>query len=161
MQGLFRDPHRLVTETIQNTVRAIEANASTGRTKIVLMNTSGFLNQDAQEKRFRGERFILFLLRYLLPPHADNEQAAEFLRVHVGQQHSRIDWVVVRPDTLTDDRDISDYQLTVSPVRSPIFNSGKASRINVGHFMAQLVTEESLWNQWRGKMPVLYNAESL
>ena len=64
MQGLFRDPHRLVTETIQNTVRAIEANASTGRTKIVLMNSSGSLNQDAQEKRFRGERFVLFLLRY-------------------------------------------------------------------------------------------------
>jgi hypothetical protein len=32
--------------------------------------------------------------------------------------------------------------------------------INVGHFMAELITDDELWNQWNGQMPVIYNKES-
>ncbi len=31
------------------------------------------------------------------------------------------------------------------------------SRINVGHFMADLITDEEIWNRWKGQMPVIYN----
>jgi hypothetical protein len=27
----------------------------------------------------------------------------------------------------------------------------------VGHFMADLITEDALWQQWKGQMPVIYN----
>ncbi len=37
---------------------------------------------------------------------------------------------------------------------------GKISRINVGCFMADLISDESVWNQWNGKMPVIYNREA-
>ena len=36
-------------------------------------------------------------------------------------------------------------------------DAGKASRINVGHFMADLITDDETWDRWKGKMPVLYN----
>ena len=31
------------------------------------------------------------------------------------------------------------------------------SRINVAHFMADLITDSDTWNRWKGKMPVIYN----
>jgi hypothetical protein len=70
-----------------------------------------------------------------------------------------MNWVTVRPDTLTDDNSVTDYVETVSPVRSPIFDSGKTSRINVSHFMMRLVLEKTTWEKWQGKTPVLYNVE--
>ena len=46
-----------------------------------------------------------------------------------------------------------------SPTRCAIFNAGKTSRINVGHFMAALITDDNTWNLWKGQMPVIYNKE--
>ena len=42
--------------------------------------------------------------------------------------------------------------------RSPIFNAGKTSRINVANFITELVSNEELWNKWKYRMPVIYNA---
>ena len=36
----------------------------------------------------------------------------------------------------------------------------KISRINVTHFMADLITEQAVWEQWQGQMPIIYNKES-
>jgi nucleoside-diphosphate-sugar epimerase len=44
-----------------------------------------------------------------------------------------------------------------SPTRSPIFEVGSTSRINVAHCMAELLTGEALWRTWKGRMPVIYN----
>lgn len=65
--------------------------------------------------------------------------------------------MAVRPDTLINEDHVSDYSLHASPTRDAVFNPGKTSRINVGHLMARLVTENDLWSQWKGQMPVLYN----
>jgi hypothetical protein len=40
---------------------------------------------------------------------------------------------------------------------SALFDPGKSSRINVGHFMAGLMTDDALWHKWKGQMPVIYN----
>jgi hypothetical protein len=66
-------------------------------------------------------------------------------------------WIVVRPDTLTNDAVVSEYAVWPSPVRSALFNPGKTSRINVAHFMADLMTNDANWDKWRGKMPVIYH----
>jgi hypothetical protein len=68
-----------------------------------------------------------------------------------------IEWAVVRPDTLIDEDEVTEYELHPSPTRSAIFNPGKTSRINVGHFMADLIADSDIWTQWKGKMPVIYN----
>jgi len=52
---------------------------------------------------------------------------------------------------------VSEYEIHPSPTRSAIFNAGQTSRINVGHFMAELVTDDETWNKWKGQMPVIYN----
>lgn len=48
---------------------------------------------------------------------------------------------------------------TPAPTRSAIFNAGQTSRINVAHFMADLLTDDTRWSAWSGQMPVLYNRD--
>lgn len=97
------------------------------------------------------------MLHVLLPPHADNEQAADHLRLHIGTNNPSVEWVVVRPDTLIDQENVTGYNIHASPVRSALFDPGKTSRINVAHFMARLMNGEELWEAWKGQMPVIYN----
>src|SRR5690606_856253 len=97
------------------------------------------------------------LIRLFVPPHSDNENAADYLRVNIGQQNRHIEWVVVRPDTLINEAEVTEYSLHLSPTRSALFNPGKTSRINVANFMARLITGEETWIKWKGQMPVIYN----
>ena len=70
-----------------------------------------------------------------------------------------IEWAAVRPDNLIDDSKVTEYEVHPSPIRSAIFDSGLTSRVNVGHFMAELITDDDTWSEWNGKMPVIYNKE--
>ena len=124
---------------------------------MILMNTAGNSNRDIPEKPPLSQRVVISILRRLLPPHVDNEQAADFLRTCIGHSHLFIEWVAVRPDALTDDAEVSGYKIHQSPIRNAIFDAGSSSRINVANFMANLATDSELWNAWRGKMPVIYN----
>ena len=156
-KGLFGQPRRLVTEATRRLCDAIKANGTDGPTKFVLMNTTGNSNRDLDEPISFAQKCVVGLLRLLLPPHVDNEQSADYLRTTIGQRDAAIEWVAVRPDGLIDKNEISEYKVHPSPTRSAIFDAGKTSRINVGHFMAELITDEGLWNRWKGQMPVIYN----
>ncbi|MFN3529739.1 MAG: NAD(P)-dependent oxidoreductase [Bacteroidia bacterium] len=160
LKGIYGKPQKLVRNAIRLVCDAVVLNAAAHPTKIVLMNTAGNRNRALAEPISLSERLLISLLRLLLPPHPDNEKAADHLRVLVGQSNPEIAWVVVRPDTLIDQAAISPYDVHTSPTRSALFNPGKTSRINVAHFMARLLLEAELWVQWRGKMPVIYNREA-
>jgi hypothetical protein len=97
------------------------------------------------------------LIRLLLPPHVDNEQAVDYLRTKIGQNSEEIEWAAVRPDNLIDEDRVTAYEVYASPIRSAIFDAGVTSRINVAHFMADLITDDDTWNKWKGQMPVIYN----
>ena len=156
-KGIFGHPRRLVTEATRKLCKAIKANQPAEPTKFVLMNTTGNRNRDLPEPISFAQRCVIGLLRLSVPPHADNEQAADFLRTKIGQADELISWVVVRPDTLINEDEVTAYDVHPSPTRSAIFDAGKTSRINVGHFMADLITDETLWEKWQGQMPVIYN----
>lgn len=96
------------------------------------------------------------LLRLLLPPHPDNEKAAEYLRTVIGQKDNAIEWTAVRPSSLIDEEIASEIEVYSSPTRS-ILKDGEISRTNVGNFMANLITNNDIWNKWKGQMPVIYN----
>jgi hypothetical protein len=160
LKGIYGQPRSLVTESVRRLCRAIESNKPAVAIRFVLMNTTGNSNRDLAEKISLGEKFVIGLLRLLLPPHTDNENAADFLRTEIGQNDRFTEWAAVRPDALTDEGVISEYELHPSPIRSAIFNAGKSSRINVGHFMAELMTNEDVWKTWKGRMPVIYNKAS-
>ena len=159
-QGIFGHPRRLVTDATRQLCYAIKANKSEMSTKFVLMNTTGNRNRDLHEPISFAQRLVIGLIRMLLPPHADNEMAADYLRTHIGQEDGAIEWVAVRPDGLTNENTVTAYEVHPSPIRSAIFDTGKTSRINVGHFMADLITDVDIWNKWKGQMPVIYNKAS-
>ena len=133
---------RLVTDAVRRVGAAIEANQPERPVRFVLMSSAGVRNHDLDERGGVAERAVLALLRTLVPPHADNEQAAEYLRTVVGQQSPQIEWCAVRPDSLVDADEVSPCTLHPSPTRSALFNPGRTSRINVAHVMTQLVTDD-------------------
>ncbi len=156
-KGIFGKPRLLVTETLQCICKAIISNETGDAVKVILMNTTGNSNRDIPEKPPLSQRIVISILRVLLPPHVDNENAADFLRTQIGQNNKAIEWVAVRPDALSDEKEVTKYNVHASPVRNAIFDSGATSRINVGDFMAELILNESAWIKWKGHMPVVYN----
>lgn len=157
-KGMFGPPRRLVTDATRRLCAAVRTDSPDAPVRFVLMNTTGNSNRDLNEPVSFPQRLVIGLLRLLLPPHADNEEAADFLRTEIGKKDGTIEWVVVRPDNLTNEETVTAYELHPSPIRSAIFDSGKTSRVNVGHFMADLITHDDLWSQWEGQMPVIYNS---
>ena len=158
-KGFYGHPHRLVTDTTRRLCSAIKANKPEMPVKFVLMNTTGNSNRDLSENISFAQNIVIWLLRLLLPPHVDNEKAADFLRKEIGQSDGVIEWAAVRPDGLIDESEVTEYEIHLSPIRSAIFDAGTTSRINVAHFMANLITDEDTWVNWKGKMPVIYNRE--
>ena len=156
-KGIYGKPRRLVTDAVRRSCEAIIANKPENQIRFALLNTTGNRNRDLNEPIPFGNRIVISLLRLLLPPHPDNEQAAEYLRVKIGQNNPNISWVAARPDGLIDEDEVSEYTLHESPTRNPIFDAGKTSRINLAHFMAGLLTNNDLWAEWAGRMPVIYN----
>lgn len=157
-KGIYGKPRKLVTDTVKLLCNAIKKNAPQKPVKFVLMNTVGNRNRDLNEPISFTQRIVIGLIRLLLPPHVDNEQAADYLRVGIGQQDRYIEWAAVRPDTLLNEDRVTPYETHSSPTTS-LFKPRKVSRINVAHFMATLMTDTTLWNQWKGQMPVIYSKE--
>jgi len=156
-KGVFGHPRRLVTDATRRLCEALRASPSPQPAKFVLMNTTGVQNRDRKEPVPFVHRCVVGFLRACVPPHADNEAAADYLRRHVGPHDKAIEWVVVRPDGLINDEVISAYDLHASPTRSAICDAGKTSRINVASFMSDLIIDPICWQQWSGQMPVIYN----
>ena len=157
LKGIYGKPRKLVTDTVRLLCNAIKKNEADKTIKFVLMNTAGNQNRDLNEAISLGQRFVIGLIRLLLPPQSDNEKAADYLRTEIGQKDHFIEWTTVRPDNLVNDEQVSEYEVHSSPTGSAIFNAGTTGRINVGHFMAKLITENKIWNNWKGQMPVVYN----
>ena len=158
-KGMFCFPRRLVTDATRRLCHAIESNNPETPVKFILMNSSGVSNLDVVEKISFKQNIVMTLLRWLVSPHADNEKAADYLRTEIGQNNNIIEWTAVRPDGLVNESDVSEYTIYPSPIKSAIFEAGTVSRINVGHFMAELILNIGLWNLWKGQMPVIYSKE--
>ncbi len=158
LNGIFGKPRKLVTNCIENICRAITANPDS-KIKLILMSTTAFRNVQKEEKYGLRDRMVLSILYYLLPPQKDNVEAGLYLPYTIGTENNQIEWVIVRPDTLIDEGWVSEYEIHQSPKRSPVFDSGETSRINVSAFMVNLLRDNKLWSQWRFKMPVLYNSK--
>jgi nucleoside-diphosphate-sugar epimerase len=159
-KGVYGQPRKLVTEATRRLCDAIKSNKPEEPVKYVLMNTTGNRNRDLNEPISFAQKVVIGLLRLVLPPHVDNEKAADYLRTQIGQNNKHIEWVAVRPDGLINQEEVTDYEIHQSPIRSAIFDAGKVSRINVGHFMANLISDANLWNTWKGQMPVIYSKSS-
>ena len=156
-KGIFGAPRKLCTDATRRLCTAIESNRPTSPAKFILMNTVGVPNPDLHEKRSWFERGVLTLLRWLIPPHNDNETAAQHLHETVGKQSEYLEWCSVRPDSLIN-AEVSPYDVSESPVTG-LFSGRPTTRSNVARFMTELIEDEILWDTWKFKMPVIMNAQ--
>ena len=153
LRGIFGEPRALVLEAVKRICIAIKDTDIKVKKKFLLMNTVG--NRNPGENVTTSEKFVLYLLRYLVPPHYDNEAAAAYLRDEISSENDFVEWVVIRPDSLIND-EISPYEVVSSPPRT-IFNGLKSTRSNVAHFMCECIENPSTWHRWKGKMPVVFD----
>ena len=155
-KGIFGEPKKLCTDATRNLCNSLEKHSLPKPTKFILMNTVGVQNPDLEEKRNWFERGLLTLLHHTLPPHRDNETAAEYLHKIVGKENKSIEWCCVRPDSLIN-AEVSPYDISESPTTG-ILSGHPTARSNVAHFMTDLIENEELWNTWKFRMPVIMNS---
>jgi nucleoside-diphosphate-sugar epimerase len=153
-KGVLGPPHDLVEQAIRRVRAAVIAANPAQPVRLVLMSSVSVNQPDgADTRRGRGELACLWLLRGLMPPARDNQRAADFLAQEVGPADPHLEWVVVRPDTLREG-EAGPYQVNGELVAS-LFRPDSTRMAQVADFMGELVTDESLWQTWRGRMPVI------
>lgn len=156
-RGILGPPHNLVARAVRRTCEAIASMRPESPVRLVLMGSVSVNRPDYMDGRRRGgERAYLSLIRALLPPAKDNQQAADYLAHHVDARSGSVEWVVVRPDTL-EPGDVSDYRISPE-ITASLFRPDHTRRANVAHFMCELTTDPATWERWRFAMPVIADA---
>lgn len=154
VRGILGPPYRLVVRALQRVTAAIGLNRPTQPVRVILMSSVAVNDAtEAVTRRGAHERFLLAVLRMLLPPARDNQQAADFLRETIGDAHPLVEWVIVRPDTL-EEGPPGAYALHEHVVSS-VFRPDHTRMANVAHFMAELATNTATWGRWKGRLPVI------
>ncbi|CDT33703.1 conserved hypothetical protein [Vibrio coralliirubri] len=156
-KGVYGQPRKLVVETTKRICQAVDTLKPLQPVKFVLMGTTGYQNLLRNESVSLLHKIVIYLVRKFVPPHVDNEKAAQYLQYEVASSSIPLEWVVVRPDSLVDLSTKSDFSVHPSPICDPIFASMKSSRINVADFMVDLVSYHGLWAKWKNEMPVIYD----
>jgi nucleoside-diphosphate-sugar epimerase len=159
LKGIFGPPRDLVTQATRRLCQAIVAAQPTTPVKFILMSSVS-VNQPAGRDAQRGafEKGVVWMLRAVLPPARDNQEAADFLCERVGTSSSFVQWAVVRPDTLLEG-DVSEYTLHEHLVSS-LFRPDSTNMANVAHFMCELVRSDAAWDRWSRRLPVIVNANA-
>ena len=157
VRGVLGPPHQLVTRAVRLVRAAVEGREPTEPMHLILMSSVSVHGPGRSDtRRGRGERAYLRALGVVVPPVRDNQHAADVLALDVGPYDPHLQWVVVRPDTLTDD-DVAEYRLHDTLVSS-IFKPDRTRMSEVAHFMCELATDDATWQRWRGRMPVIIDA---
>lgn len=157
LKGIFGDPRELVTQAIERVCGVTAGLGPSVPIRLVLMSSVSVLRPGVTDAR-RGafERGGLAVMRALVPPAKDNQNAADFLCDRIGPSDPSVEWVVVRPDTLRDG-EVSQYALHEGLVAS-LARPDDTNMANVAHFMCELVTDSAVWVSWKSRLPVIVNA---
>ena len=156
LKGIFGQPRDLVTRATMRLCRGVEALRPPAPVKFILMSSVSVHRPGGLDTR-RGtfERAFLWMLGGVLPPAKDNQRAADFL-IEVGPNNAFVEWAAIRPDSLLEG-DVSEYALHEGLV-SGLLKPGSTNMANVAHFMCELATDPEVWDDWRGRLPVIVNA---
>lgn len=147
-RGMYKDG-QFLTQIVRKLTAAMPSGC-----RFILMGSDG-VSHDGDAPRSRAERTILWLLRYLVPPHADNEGAARCLR----ESPSSLKYCVARPGDLTDDEtDAKGYEVLDHP-RGSLFGGDSTSRMQVADCLVDLATmDPAVFDAKRNRtMPVVYS----
>jgi hypothetical protein len=157
LKGVFGPPRDLVTRATTRLCRGIEALQPAKPVKFILMSSVSVNHPGGLDTR-RGifEKAFVWMLRGVIPPANDNQQAANFLYNNIGISNPFLQWAVVRPDTLREG-DVSAYTLHEGLVSS-LLAPDNTNMANVAYWMCELATKSMAWDDWTGKLPVIINA---
>ncbi len=156
LKGVFGAPRDLVTQAATRLCRTIGALQPAAPIKFILMSSVSVNRPGRLDTRRRTfERAVVATIRGFVPPAKDNQRAADFLWSVVGTHDPFVQWTVVRPDALVEG-DVSEYVVHEGLVGS-LFKPGRTSMANVAHFMCELATHAKVWDEWKGKVPVVVN----
>jgi len=156
LKGVLGPPHDLVTRAVSRVCSVIEASRPAEPVKVVLMSSVSVNRPGGLDmRRGKAERALMWVLRGLVPPARDNQDAADVL-CSIGADSPCVRWAAVRPDTLIEG-DVTDYVVHEGLVSS-LARPDSTNMANVAHFMCELVEDPALFDRWAGKMPVIVNA---
>ena len=152
--GMFGHPRRLCTDTVRRVCEAARAGKFAQPVKLIVVNTEGVDRPDGGDSGLhRGcfERCLLGCLTCILPPHADNVATLRYLHQN-ALVNPHVSFCAVRPSDLTNVEPSSAYTVH-DTLQNGIIAPGSTSRANVARFMADLVTDDSVWAQWENSFP--------
>ncbi|CAE7753071.1 DESI1 [Symbiodinium pilosum] len=157
--GVYDEPRDLVLQTTRRVCQALGRthDDESQKSKFVLLNTVLVTNpNDPNDSAQHGwaSRMLVSALHWALPPMVDNTKTAHYLIEDIGQEHPKIEYCIVRPDSLSDTHPVSDY-LVHETLQNGVFSPIGTSKANVANLMMRLVLEQPLWEMWRCKMPVV------
>jgi len=157
MKGIYGKPRKLVKDSMKRVCDIVQQLSSAQTIKVILMGSDGVASPyGSDDVRSMGDRILLGILRALLPPLVDNEEAAEHVCLTVGKETPNLQWVIVRPSDLID-ADVSKYEIVPKPTGS-LFGAAETSRANVAAFMCELILNDASWKKWMFQLPVVINA---
>lgn len=158
VRGILGPPHQLVTRAVR-LVRAAVASMQPATPVHLILMSSVSVNQPgrADVRRGGGERAYMWGMRAVVPPARDNQRAADLLVREVRSADTCLQWVVVRPDTLTGG-DVAEYRVHDELVSS-LFRPDSTRMAEVAHFMCELATDDETWLRWSGRMPVIVDVD--
>lgn len=144
-KGMYLQDRTLCTEAAKRLTKAMPSSC-----KYIQMGTDAVAIPSVDPPRTRAESIVIFLLRYLLPPHSDNEGTAAYLL-----SEKSFEWVTVRPTNLVDEEEASGKYKVTEAIETSLFGSQTVSRNNVAHFMVELMTNKETFAKYLHKMPVV------
>ena len=170
-QGMYRDGYWL-SDAVQGLTESMPKDED-GSCRFILMGSVGVAHPDGvtDPKRSFFERSVMFLMRYLLPPMADNEKSALYLYQQKQKEEKGksppFDWCIVRPGDLIDKEEGKDDGATKEGKGYIVYDHAWGSlfggdtfisRSDVADFMVELATtEQKNWKvKYNHKMPVVY-----
>lgn len=153
-KGIYGKPRRFVSETVQRFSTVLASSAGPKR-KFIVMASDGVPHPSDDPYGF-WLRSIMGCIRRCVPPHADNEAVGAYFCNLIGA--GNMEWVMVRPTNLINGP-VTKYKLYNKPV-GLIFGDQVVTRANVAKFMVDLIVDESLFNEYRFRMPVVHDEPS-
>lgn len=157
LRGILGPPRDLVERAVANVLTAAGASERPAPLRFILMSSVSVNPVGRREgRRSRIERFVLAILRAVVPPARDNQRAADLLGTASLAAGSNAVGVVVRPDTL-EEGEASRYEVHDTLVAG-LFRPRTTRMANVARFLADLAVDDGVWERWLGAMPVLVDA---
>lgn len=158
LRGILGPPRDLVERAVANVLAAAGASERPAPLRVILMSSVSVNPVGRREgRRSRIERFVLAILRVLVPPARDNQRAANLLGTAGLAAGSKVVGVVVRPDTLAEG-DATPYEVHDTLVAG-LFRPRTSRMANVARFLTDLAVDDEAWERWRGSMPVIVDAQ--